>query len=96
MNPLSPHDWFTKAERDLGLARHAQLYALQYPDLICYHCQQAAEKFLKALIIFHNLPLRKTHDLEELLDTLTAVEPSIDISFYNEALKIKNYAIGIR
>lgn len=24
------------------------------------------------------------------------MEPSIDISFYNETLKIKNYAIGIR
>jgi HEPN domain-containing protein len=96
MNPLDPHDWFTKADRDFGLASYTQLHKPEYPDLICYHCQQAAEKFLKALVIHHGLPLRKTHDLEELLDILTAVESSINQNFYYEALKIKNYAVGIR
>lgn len=96
MNPLNPHDWFIKADRDLGMAKSAQIHTPEYPDLICYHCQQAAEKFLKALVIHYDLPLRKTHDLEELLDILGTVDSSITSGFYDEALKIKNYVVGIR
>jgi HEPN domain-containing protein len=49
MTPLDPLNWFHKANRDLGLAKLAQLHTPDYPDLICYHCQQASEKYLKAL-----------------------------------------------
>jgi HEPN domain-containing protein len=36
-------------------------------DLVCFHCQQAAEKYLKALLeeLSENIP--KTHELEKLL-----------------------------
>jgi HEPN domain-containing protein len=96
MNPLDPQVWFTKADRDLGLAKLAQAQAPHYPDLICYHCQQAAEKYLKALVIHHALPLRKTHDLEELLDLLVPFEAQIDNRFYEEARKINDYGIDAR
>jgi len=96
MNPDNPHDWFLKAERDFGLAHHAIEHDLEYPDLICYHCQQAAEKFLKAIVIHKDLPLRKTHDLEVLLDVLSPVESSIGIEFYEYARKINDYGVMIR
>jgi HEPN domain-containing protein len=96
MNPNNPHDWLIKADRDLRLAKIAHVHSPDAPDLICYHCQQAAEKSLKALVVHYKLPLRKTHDLEDLLDTLSTVDPTIDIVCYSEALKIKNYAVGIR
>ena len=81
MNPSNPKHWFIKADRGLGLANLASLHTPGYPDLICYHCQQAAEKFLRALVVHHKLPLRKTHDLEQLLDILSSSEPSIDPYF---------------
>jgi HEPN domain-containing protein len=31
-----------------------------------FHCQQAAEKALKAFLTFHDQPFRKTHDLASL------------------------------
>ncbi|MBV6439999.1 MAG: hypothetical protein EPGJADBJ_01661 [Saprospiraceae bacterium] len=96
MNPNDPNDWLLKAERDLNLAQIAQIHAPESSDLICYHCQQAAEKYLKALVVHYKLPLRKTHDLEELLDLLLPVEPTIDDSHFHEAIKVKIYAIGIR
>ena len=96
MNPNNPHDWLHKGDRDFGLASHASVHTPEYPDLICYHCQQAAEKFLKALVIHHGLPLRKTHDLEDLLDLLSPVEPTISIDFYENARKINDYGIHIR
>ncbi|MCB0599205.1 MAG: HEPN domain-containing protein [Lewinellaceae bacterium] len=45
----NPHDWITKAERDLELARDAFQMNKDYWDLICYHCQQATEKFFLSL-----------------------------------------------
>lgn len=70
--------------------------AMAYPDLICYHCQQAAEKYLKALLLHYGQPVKRTHDLEELLDLIFPFENSINANVYNKALIIKNYAVHIR
>src|SRR5690606_34772022 len=96
MNPNDPSDWLLKADRDINLARIAQIHAPESSDFICYHCQQAAEKYLKALVVHHRLQLRKTHDLEELLDLLLPIESTINDSHFHEAIKIKIYAVGIR
>ena len=37
---------------------------------VCFHCQQSAEKYLKALLEELGLAIPKTHDLEDLLDLL--------------------------
>jgi HEPN domain-containing protein len=39
-------------------------------SVIGFHCQQAAEKLLKALLSFQGIRFRKTHDLLELVDIL--------------------------
>src|SRR5437879_4306253 len=39
-------------------------------DLVCFHCQQSAEKYLKALLQDLGAVVPKTHDLEDLLDLL--------------------------
>lgn len=38
--------------------------------IIGFHCQQAAEKLLKALLSEHGVIFRRTHDLTELCDLL--------------------------
>jgi HEPN domain-containing protein len=49
-----------------------QLLRAQPPlnDLICFHSQQAADRYLKALLQEQGLPAPRTHDLEELLARL--------------------------
>jgi HEPN domain-containing protein len=96
MSPSNPHDWLLKADRDFGLASLAHRHSPEYPDLICYHCQQAAEKYLKALVVHFGLPLRKTHDLEDLLDIISAVETTITTDFYDKARIINDYGVQIR
>jgi HEPN domain-containing protein len=39
-------------------------------DLVCFHCPQAAEKLLKAMLQELGLPIPRTHDLEDLLARL--------------------------
>jgi HEPN domain-containing protein len=38
-----------------------------YASTICFHAQQAIEKFLKAFLVFYNIDFPKTHDLDYLL-----------------------------
>lgn len=37
------------------------------PDIICFHCQQCAEKYLKAYLAYQNIFFPKTHILGNLL-----------------------------
>lgn len=43
-----------------------------------YHCQQAAEKVLKGLLILAAVPFRRTHDLKELRNLVAPVFPDIE------------------
>jgi HEPN domain-containing protein len=59
--------WLRKAFLDLRAAEHdvSEAEATLWADVV-FHAQQAAEKSLKALLAWHDVPFRKTHNLEEL------------------------------
>jgi HEPN domain-containing protein len=40
-------------------------------EIICFHCQQAAEKALKALVRYNKGIIRKTHDLNFITEQLS-------------------------
>ena len=42
-----------------------------------YHCQQAAEKLIKSLLVAGGRSFRKTHDLDELANEAMAVYPEL-------------------
>lgn len=62
--------WVRKAEEDWQGARELAARRPPLRDLACFHCQQAAEKYLKALLQEVGGAAPRTHDLEELLDLL--------------------------
>ena len=65
--PPSLVRWVELAERDLRLSLHLAADAESWKEPICFHCQQSAEKFLKALVVSQwKLPLR-THNMANLL-----------------------------
>ena len=67
--------WVRKAEKDFALAEHLVLEGCLYGEAIGFNSQQAAEKFLKALLVLHQVGFPKTHNLGELLDLVSTVEP---------------------
>lgn len=69
--------WLTKAWRDLEIARRAVRGEPALYDIAAYHCQQAADKALKALLVYHGRSFEKTHDLEVLLDLAREIDPSV-------------------
>ena len=43
-----------------------------------FHCQQAAEKALKAFLAWHDVPFRKTHDLAEIGEQCVRQDRSLE------------------
>jgi HEPN domain-containing protein len=87
--------WIDKAEHDLGMAELALKHQPEFKDMICFHCQQAAEKYLKALLIHLDIPFRKTHSLVYLLDLLQ--DQNLETSeLYTFAEILEDYGVEIR
>jgi len=60
-------EWIHKADQDYHAARY--LLRKRTPplyDVVCFHCQQCAEKYLKAYLTSAQIRFPKTHDLMEL------------------------------
>jgi HEPN domain-containing protein len=51
-----------------------------FRDVVAFHAQQAAEKYLKALLTRHQIEFPKTHELRRLLQLLAGAEPRLAAS----------------
>jgi HEPN domain-containing protein len=58
-----PHAWVDKAEEDFVLARSALRRKKPLITGACFHAQQCAEKYLKALLVSKKAGFPMTHDL---------------------------------
>jgi len=57
-------EWFKYADMDLLAAQHLLTLHPQPLEIICFHCQQAAEKYLKGYLVFQDkTEPPKTHEL---------------------------------
>ena len=70
-------EWLSKAEEDFEFAFINLEEGKNYFPQICFHFHQAAEKYLKAFTIAHELEFRKIHDLPLLLNIYKSKNPSL-------------------
>jgi HEPN domain-containing protein len=84
-----------KAEHDIEAARRIMVIPEGCPfDTVCFHCQQAVEKYLKALLTLLGIPAPRTHALE-VLHKLLPANSSLSVSV--EALvELNPYAVQSR
>lgn len=59
--------WLQKANEDLFVVDKLTEFEIIATSSICFHCQQAVEKFLKAYLIANGIEIKKTHNIEFLL-----------------------------
>ncbi|MGD1071108.1 MAG: HEPN domain-containing protein [Bryobacteraceae bacterium] len=85
--------WVRRAEDDLRAA--AALIAAELPAEALYHCQQSAEKYIKAFLTRHQKPFRKTHDLRELAVGCADIDPDLALAL-RPALDLTQYAWRFR
>ena len=82
--------WVEKADADLKAAEtlfenEGELWAI-----VAFHCQQSAEKYIKAVLTSQQIEFGKTHDISVLLDRLgsgkidleTVLQPAGDLTVY--------------
>jgi HEPN domain-containing protein len=70
-------EWVKKAEADFVIARRISRSKIPLHDGVCFHCQQLAEKYLKATMEELGLTVPRTHNLVALLPLLTPHRASL-------------------
>jgi HEPN domain-containing protein len=89
-------EWFRYAHNDLIVAKHCfeDLYPKQ-TEIASYHCQQCAEKALKAFLLFKDIEPQKIHDLK----VLCKMCQDIDNSFADiiiQCAHLNPYGVAVR
>lgn len=69
--------WLAKADDDVIVARLCSTADPPLLDMAAYHCQQAAEKLLKAALVAKGERPPRTHDLDVLADAVEAFFPGL-------------------
>jgi HEPN domain-containing protein len=94
MKPLT-HEWVEKAEEDYRVAKREQRAKPSAYSAVCFHAQQCAEKYLKALLQEHAVPFQRTHDLEALMSLGLPVVPTLET--HRESLQwLTAFAVEVR
>ena len=69
--------------------------ASSVPYSICFHAQQATEKYLKAFLEYHGQAAPKSHDLSKLITRCSEVDNSLD-NLLPLAGSLQEFAVDIR
>jgi HEPN domain-containing protein len=92
--PPSVAEWIRLADDDLGaaivLARQRR-----FPALVCFHAQQAAEKYVKAVLTMVSQPVPHTHDLMRLYQIYPPAAGPYALQ-QGDLLALTPYAVGVR
>ncbi len=88
-------EWFEIAETDIASAKFLQNMHPVPIEIICYHCQQSVEKYLKGFLALNEHEIIKTHDLV-LLNQLCFKYDKEFKSIEEECLRLTDYAVNVR
>ena len=87
--------WIVKAEKDLISAKHELSFSDAVTETVCFHCQQAVEKYLKAYLVFLGISFTKTHEIGELITKCESRDSEISV-LKEKADKLTDYAVEVR
>jgi HEPN domain-containing protein len=88
-------DWIAKAKEDLAAARRLLTPPRQLSNSAVFHCQQAVEKALKGFLAWHDVPLRKTHNLLEVGGACAEIDATLS-ELVERAAPLTEYAWKFR
>ncbi len=95
MNPLT-REWVDKAEADMHTAwREYRVRTAPNFDAVCFHAQQAAEKYLKAMLQERGVAIPRIHSLADLLALISKGDAGF-LLIQTDALVLESYAVQIR
>ncbi|MCS7064980.1 MAG: HEPN domain-containing protein [Fimbriimonadales bacterium] len=96
MNEATVRNWIRKAESDLKVARDEIRTEDPATDMVCFHAQQCAEKYLKAFLVFHGVEIPRTHNLAALISECMQVESDFQNLISEGVDSLTDYATELR
>ena len=87
-------EWVEKADHDLGSAKIIFLNEPDFYNTIAFHCQQAVEKYLKAILTYLRIEFEGSLDLIYLLELISS-NIEIDELKYKDAFELNSYCVHI-
>jgi len=85
-------EWINKADKDIKTVEIMKEFE-DLTEIICFHCQQAVEKYLKALLIKNDYEIIKTNNIDYLLNKCLQVNEEFE-KYLGTALS--EYAVDTR
>jgi HEPN domain-containing protein len=96
MNPETIKNWLIKAGNDFKIGSDELNTSNPATDMICFHMQQSAEKYLKAYLAFSDKEIKKTHDIDAILYDCIDVDGSFSLLLEKKAGMLTPYGTIIR
>jgi HEPN domain-containing protein len=88
-------EWFYLADADIDTAKLVKEMRTQHKEIICYHCEQAVEKYLKGFLQANNIIPPQIHDLEKLCAMCSEKDIRFDI-IIKECIYLTDFATQLR
>ncbi len=86
--------WLDFAKDDLDAAKYLLGMEKRSLEIICYHCQQCAEKALKGLYALEGVEIPRTHDFGVLVAGIKMVCDVSDLM--SELAQLQPFAVSVR
>jgi HEPN domain-containing protein len=95
MNP-AVDEWVSKAEGDfLTAGREMQARKSPNYDAVCFHCQQCAEKYLKAVLQANDKHIPKIHNLIEIMALCLPLDSTFEM-LRADLVALERYSVRVR
>lgn len=85
-------EWLSYAIQDLTCAHFLRKMKPQPPEIICFHCQQAAEKALKAYLALNKKDIPYIHDLTILNRSCAEIDDKIN-ELYSSCEHLNDFSV---
>lgn len=83
------------AQSDESVAHTIHHHLPDHRDQIAFHCQQAVEKYAKAVLVYFKEWPPKTHDISYLLEQIEKYR-EVENGIYEVAERLRSFAVEIR
>ncbi len=87
-------NWLFRANEDIAVIKSLVNTGVgYYTSSICFHAQQASEKFLKAFLAYHDVDFPRTHDLDFLLIECQKIDKE---AFQIDFKSLTDFGVSVR
>ena len=88
--------WCQKVDNDLKNAHHEVEHEDPALDTVCFHAQQAKEKYLKVFLVHSKKEIPRTHLILRSIKECIAVDPAFSELLAADIDTLTDYAVDIR